>query len=49
MFTAVKVHTLINEIREALILDHGPSFLKLSVKDQEALIIKSYFDTITED
>lgn len=47
--TTVKVQTLINEIRDALILDHGYDFLKLSVKDQEALIIQTFFKSRTED
>lgn len=45
----IKVKKMIEDIRDALILEHGYNFLKLSVKDQEALIIKTYFDARTEE
>lgn len=45
----VQINKMIIEIRNALILKHGENFLKLPVKKQDALIIKAYFDTITEE
>lgn len=49
MFTTVKVQTLINEIREALILEYGNDFLKASEKDQILLIYKAWTDSRIED
>lgn len=41
MYT-VPVKRMITTIREALILDHGPEFLRLSEKDQNELIYLTF-------
>ena len=44
----VQINKMIIEVRDALILKHGENFLKLPVKDQDAMIIRAFFDAITE-
>lgn len=45
----VKVNQMINTIREALILEYGNDFLKLSEKEQVLLMLDTWNKARTED